>query len=232
MELSMEEMKQKPFGNIPLWISGVIFVLLSFGVFGRSISYDFVYDDVWRIQNNPHLEYISHPLRFFKDRETQSAFPSLNNDTYRPLLSLNFALDRYLWGETPAGYRFFNIFFHGLNAFIIFCLARTILALSKSASFFAGTFFLTHATQVESVVWIVERSNIMALFFMLSALWCWNNYRESQRHLWLMGVYFQMVLALLYRENAVCLPFLIFLVCKNLNLFEVKIRKLVCTCVV
>ncbi len=202
----------KPF-FLNRWTLLGIFTALSFIVYGRSLNYDFVYDDLWRIKENPALvESIHNPLDFFRDPDIQSTEPAMNKQTYRPLMALNFAFERALWGKDPAPFRFINLLFHGWNGFLVMVLAAEILGLSLLAAFAAGCLFLIHPVQVETAVWVVERSNILSLFFILLTILCWNEFRKGGRVKYLISSYGCFICGLLFRETAVCIPVLVFFI--------------------
>lgn len=184
--------------------------MLLFGVcfllFGPSLRFGFVYDDHVRIEKNPGIKNLSHPLRFLVDPAVQASTPALHRDNYRPLVSFNYALDYQIWGLRAGYYRFENILIHGINAALVILLAQILFGFTNGIAFLAGLFFLIHPVQTESVVWISSRSNLLATLFILMSLlfWEWFQRKNSQIFLGLMyGTYF---LGLLSRENVVVLP--------------------------
>jgi len=187
------------------------FILAAFLIYGRTVNYEFVYDDLWRIKNNSALSGLSNPVRFFLNPETQSSLTHLNTHTYRPLLSFGFALEHLFWGDNPAGYRALNIVFHAVNSALGALCGEVFLGLSPWAGLLAGLFFLVHPLQAESVVWVVERSNLIGAMSVLLGLLLWYKYRTGKNLIYLASTYIILTIGLFYRENSACLPIAILL---------------------
>lgn len=184
----------------------------AFLLYARALRYPFVYDDLWRIVTNQSIRHIGNPLRFFTDPSTQSSLPDLHNDSFRPLTILGYAVDYSVFGLNPAGFRAGNVLFHALNGVLVFFLAMTLLALPPPAAFFSAALFIVHPVQTEAVVWIVERTNNLSLFFILCALSCWVLFQRDEKTPAAAGTHVFMILSLLTREIAVVLPGLILLI--------------------
>ncbi len=182
----------------------LFFVAAAFALYGRSLSYGFVYDDHWRVEQNAAVRTFQRLDRYFWDRTTSSSLPALHRDNYRPLVTLSFALDAAVSNAAPAFFRSINILLHGLNATLVAVLAAVVLGASLPAQLLAGLFFLVHPIQTESVVWIAERTNVMGLFFTLIAWRLWVARRFGWFHVFFAA-------ALLTRESAACLPLLVML---------------------
>jgi len=184
----------------------VLMVVNAFLLYGRSLSYPFVYDDLWRIVNNESINRIGNPARFFTDINTQSSIPGLNRDNYRPLVPLSFALDHALFGNNPAGYRAENILLHGVNGALVSYLGMEILSLSPPAALLAGLIFINHPVQIESVAWVAERTNVLGILFLLLTLLFWVNFQKGGGRKSALGAHLFLCASLLTREIAVVVP--------------------------
>jgi protein O-mannosyl-transferase len=81
-----------------------------------------------------------------------------------------------------------------------------LFGVSRPAGVIGGLLFLVHPAQTESVVWIVERSNVVAMTLLLTATWAWIRYRQTDRTVFSALTAAAFVTAFFFRENAVCFP--------------------------
>lgn len=174
-----------------------------FLIYGRGVSYPFVYDDHWTILKNPAIQTIYPLARFFLDKETVALPASgMGRTIYRPLPSLTFAMDRAL-GLSAKRMRVENYLLHGLNGFLVFVWLG-ILGFSGPASAVGSAFFLFHPAEVESTLWITQRSNLMVSTGILCALLA---FAFSPRRRPIMGI-MAFGAALLCKETALLFPIL------------------------
>jgi hypothetical protein len=132
----------------------------------------------------------------------------------RPLFILSYVVDSSLWRMHPFGYHLTNVIVHGANAFLVFQIGNVLFRDSPVAgknliAIAAGTLFLLHPSHTEAVSWISGRADLLATFFVLLALLLYLDYLAS-RHKWhLILAILSFGLALLAKESAICLPFLL-----------------------
>lgn len=100
--------------------------------------------------------------------------PVLNLST--PLTSLSFYLDLLVWGKEhfTTGAHLVNVMLHGGNALLFYLLLRMLKWDDQRLTpVWAGTaalIFALHPQRVESVAWICERKDCLAMFLGLGAL--------------------------------------------------------------
>ena len=147
---------------------------------------------------------------------------------FRPLFILSYLIDTKIWGARPFGFHLTNVAFHSLNAFLTFILSLRIMAdlkltagARRMIAIGAGTLFLLHPSHTEAVVWISGRADLLATFFCLAALLFYLAHARSKRILQLAMSLLCFALALLAKESAICLPFLVIV----LGLFIGQARK-------
>ncbi|MBI2119290.1 MAG: tetratricopeptide repeat protein [Elusimicrobia bacterium] len=113
----------------------------------------------------------------------------------------------------PFSYRLFNVLLHSATALLIFILTKRIFFYSGTENIFslsAALIFALHPFQTEVVTYISNRSDGLAAFFYLLAIFFFVKAFEKNRLFYLCS-YFSFFLALFSKEIAATLPALIFL---------------------
>lgn len=182
-----------------------LLMLVTTLLYGKTLSYRFVYDDDWRIVKNPAVQTLTSPLQYIFDPSTQAGHPLIWGHTYRPLPTYFHALSYSLWGEKPGFFRLQNLIFHSLNGFLVACLGIILLGLSPPAAILAALIFIVHPIQTEAVVWISELSGVLSVTWILMGITTWIGYRREKNSRYLFLSYFFLFLGFLTRENGVCL---------------------------
>jgi tetratricopeptide (TPR) repeat protein len=120
-------------------------------------------------------------------------------------------LDHAIWGLWAGGYLLTNIVLHLLNALLLYRLLFRLVNL-RLAAWFGAALFLLHPVQVESVAWISQRKNLLAMLFFLLAWEFYLRYRESvpaRGHLYYLASLASLLLALLSKSVVVIFPVVI-----------------------
>jgi tetratricopeptide (TPR) repeat protein len=170
------------------------------------------YDDPENFLQNQHYRGLGWPqLRWM--------WTTTHLGHYVPLSWMTLGLDYLLWGMNPAGYHAVNLLLHAANAVMLFFLARRVFRLAGiersgdalaavAPAAFAALVFAVHPLRVESVAWITERRDMVALAFSLASVLCYLRSHDalsrSRRWYWLSVATF--VCALLSKATAVMLP--------------------------
>ena len=138
---------------------------------------------------------------------------------FRPLFILSYLIDIKIWGARPLGFHLTNVVLHSLNAFLTFILSlRMVESLKLTAgtkraiAIGAGALFLLHPSHTEAVSWISGRADLIATFFCLASLLSYLAYARTKRTSQLALSLLCFALALLAKESAICLPFLVVVV--------------------
>jgi tetratricopeptide (TPR) repeat protein len=123
----------------------------------------FVFDDELLLANNPMIRASDGLYRYWFTKEALD---------YWPITNSTFWLEWRLWGMNTTGYHATNIILHICDALMIWLVLRR---LAVPWPWLAAMLFAVHPVNVESVAWITQRKNVLALLFsLLSILW-WLN---------------------------------------------------------
>ena len=162
----------------------------------NSFDNSWTYDDFPVIVNNPDLRSLWNFKR--------------NLFGYRQLRELSLIIDYQIFGLNPAGYHFQNIFWHALNALLVFtCAVR--LGSTKFVAWAAALIFLVHPVHVEVVANISNRKDSLVLAFILLSFLAYTEFIEStkRRIIWLSVALILAFMAYHAKENALALPLIL-----------------------
>jgi len=154
-----------PFPPLVLFVAALAVYSTTFG-FELLATWD---DKLYLIRNET--------ITAFTPAHIKEAFTNYYLGNYAPLHILSYMLDHLLWGLHPAGYHAENVLFHGLNGVLVYLFLRRIDA-SRTYAAIAAWIFLFHPVQVETVAWVSQRKNLLAMFFFLLALLSYQAYRQ------------------------------------------------------
>ena len=138
-------------------------------IYGQSISFDYVWDDISLFVENTSLR--SQEINW-----ASLIRPILPDSPYlRPLVLLTWALEYQFFGLNPVFSHAINILIHGGTVFLVFLISRLVFKETKtgiqSSSFLAALLYAAHPCLVESVAWISGRFDLMATFLLMMTCW-------------------------------------------------------------
>jgi tetratricopeptide (TPR) repeat protein len=140
-------------GARPHLAGAALIAVLSLAVYWPSLGGGFILDDQIYLTENT---IIKSPEGLYKFWLTTSAVD------YYPVSNSTLWLEWRLWGPDPTGYRVTNLALHVASALLFwFVLSR----LSVRGAFLAALLFAVHSVNVESVAWIAQRKDVLAVFF-------------------------------------------------------------------
>lgn len=155
--------------------------------------------------------YITHnaAVRGFSLENLKAAFSNYYVGNYAPVQIISYMLDYSLWGDNHLGWFLANISYHLLSAVLLYFLLLRFGCWQWGA-FFGAALFLIHPLQVESVAWLSQRKNLLAMLFFLLSFHGYLSYlgsEDKQQRRWYyllsLGAF---VLALLAKSVAVIFP--------------------------
>ncbi len=190
----------------PWWQSPpLILFLTTLVLYAVTAGFDFQigWDDYHYILGNDVITSVSI-------RNIREAFTGYFVGNYAPVHILSYMLDHALWGVNPAVYHMENVILHAFNGVLFYCLLRRS-SLSELESAAAAWIFLAHPVQVETVAWIAQRKNLLAMAFFLIAFLYYENYRRTGKHIPYLLAVGSMAAAVLSKSIAVIFPLSVFL---------------------
>ncbi len=194
--------------KIRLYLHLLILVVATFAVYWQALGHDFLinWDDRQYVLDNP-------VIRGLTPEHLKAAFTSFYIGNYAPLHLISYMLDYEIWGLRASGFIFTNILLHTMNGLLFYMLLRRVAG-EKMWTFPAALIFLLHPVQVESVAWVSQRKNLLAMLFFLIGFHLYVLYRERAGRqgttLYLLSLA-AFVLAILAKSVVVVMPMVLLL---------------------
>ena len=162
---------KRPYGG---FIAVLLLVAATFAVYGQILGHQFIpnWDDSLYVTDNPHIQAITWD-------NIRTVFSSYYVGNYAPLQMLSYMLDYALWGAWAGGFLLTNLLIHTANGLLFYRLLLRIDA-DRLLALIGAALFLLHPVQVESVAWVSQRKNLLAMLFFLLAWECYRRYRDAQ----------------------------------------------------
>ena len=176
------------------------------GVYWRAHQFQFLnFDDDIYVTENP----------FVRDGLTRAnaaaAFTHARGGHYHPLPWLSHMADVSLFGLRPGPAHMVSVTIHAATTGLLFLLVLRCFAGQVGLAAFTALLFGLHPMRLESVAWIAERKDVLALFFTVCTLHAWVFHARrptSARYLAVLGCF---GLGLLSKPTVMTLPALLLL---------------------
>ncbi len=197
-----------PFAGRVLLLAPLLATML---VYLPVLWYEFVSDDRYQIVGNPHITSWYFLPRFFTGHVWSHVEPSIPVNHYRPVFLVWLRVNHMLFGFAPWGWHLTLVGIHLMVTFLVFLLARRISS-DEWVAGIAALVFSLHPVHIESVAWVSGASDPLAATFLIAAFLCYF-LRAERNGRWdarLAVSWLLYALALLSKETAVILPFIIF----------------------
>jgi protein O-mannosyl-transferase len=141
-------------------VAGAFFIAgLAIAIYLPAMSGQFIMDDDALLFESPLVRAPDGWLRFWSLAEPID---------FTPIAYDSLWFEWRLWNMSPVGYRITNLALHIASALMIWLILRR---LAVPGAYLAALLFVVHPVNVESVAWIAQRRNVLALFFALLSVW-------------------------------------------------------------
>jgi tetratricopeptide (TPR) repeat protein len=180
----------------------VVFTLVLYNPVSR---YPFLtFDDQRYVTENWHVQ------AGLRSETVEWAFTTYDAANWHPLTWLSHALDWQLFGKNPAGHHYVNVLLHAGNVGLLFLLLQAATGRTWR-SWMVAALFAAHPINVESVIWIAERKNVLSMVFFLLALWAYGGYARRPGIVRYAGVAVLFALGLMAKPQVITFPFVLLL---------------------
>ena len=191
------------------WHPFLWFFLVGFLVYGQALFFGFSYfdDNILILERIHQLRDISSLGNVFQNDVFHLAHHP--GSYYRPLLVLSFMVDALVAGANPLIFHFSNILIHVLSVCILFVLLQELFPFCGKVFCFS-LLFLVHPANVQAVVWLPGRNDLLLAFFAMTSFLFFIKDLQHPCLRKSLGHFVLFFLALMTKESAVALPVLCF----------------------
>ena len=183
----------------------IALAVLTWGVFGQTLRYDFVnYDDPRYVYQNTRI------TSGINLANVAWAFTHIHSENWHPLTTITHMFDCQLYGLKAGWHHFTNVLLHAVAVVLLFiALQHMTGALWRSA--FVSAVFAVHPLHVESVAWIAERKDVLSAVFFMLTLIAYLHYTRAPSIGRYLTVALVVALGLMSKPMLVTLPFVLLL---------------------
>lgn len=166
-----------------------------------------IIDDYMLIVNNPQLKLsssnlisiFSKPLAQIYDADY---YPNLARFVYyRPVLICFYLFNAVIWGLNPVGFHITNLLLHLMTTFMVYRTGLLLFDSNREVSLLAAAFFCVHPVHNELIGRVAMNENLLGFLMVISFYF----YLQERKIISLVAF----SLALLTKESAVMLPFVL-----------------------
>ena len=203
------------------YVQALVVFVVAFAAYANSLGNGFVFDDKHLIVENPWIKDVAHVPDILTSHISSYRQEGASN-YYRPLMSLYYMADYYLFGLDARGFHLSYVLFHALVSVVLFLTVSTVIGIggmgavggtgvsreksdkggSYALPFMAALLFAAHPVHTQPVAWNAVHEMSLTLFFLLAL------YFHVQRRHALAAICF--FLSAMSKETAAAMPLVAF----------------------
>jgi tetratricopeptide (TPR) repeat protein len=154
--------------RIASWALAAIAITLAYANFFHN---SFHFDDSHVIESNVYIRSLANVPKFFSDAHTFSSLPQ--NSTYRPLVTLSYALDYHFGGGLNP------VAFHVTQMVLLLILGALLMVFygritNQTIALAAATIFCVHTANTETMNFLSSRSELISAIGVILAFILWQ----------------------------------------------------------
>jgi len=193
-------------GKYRILLTGMFLAALVLALYWPVAGYDFIaLDDNLYVVENANLQ------KGISLTSLAWAMSTFHTTNWHPLTWLSYLADYELFGLNPAGYHINNLILHLLNTLLLFFLMQRMTGEIWKGAVIAAL-FAVHPLNIESVVWIAERKNLLSTLFWILTLLAYVRYAEKPGWKRYSVILVCFILGLTAKPMLVTLPFVLLLI--------------------
>ncbi len=181
----------------------ILIVAIAYIIYSPSANYGFIsnWDDNINVLNNDYIKSF--------DSESVKTLFNPHEDIKEPrLVWFTYMIDYNSFKLNPYYYHLHNILWHLLNIILVFILTRLIVKRPINA-LIVSLLFAIHPMNVEAVVWITGRKDLMYTSFYLLSLFFALKHIKREKLVYFLAVLFFAYLSSLSKIQAITIPLVI-----------------------
>jgi tetratricopeptide (TPR) repeat protein len=185
---------------------GILLVAVTLAIYWPATRFEFTnFDDPAYVTDNPMVQ------RGLTWPSVKWALTSSHSSLWLPVTRLVHLATWQVFGDNSGGHHLVNIVIHALNALLAFLVVERMTRATVRSAFVAAL-FAWHPLRVESVAWVAELKDVLAVFFGLLTMWCYLRFVKSGKSTDRLLLIASYALGLMGKPMLVTLPFALFLI--------------------
>ena len=194
-------------------IDFIILAFLTFFVYADSMRVGFMWDDEYIVKKNDDIKTLKMSdflkLSYWKDFRKNNSPLEIPLKPVSPLRLISLRLDYKLWNLNPLGYHLTNLLLHILVVFSFYILF--LVFFDRNISLLASILFAINPIITETVIWIKNRIDIIAVLFYILSFITFIKWSKNKKLFWVILSILFYIFSLLSKEIVITLPVIIIL---------------------